>query len=216
MNFDEAARGWDGEERRVARAKAVAERLAPILEPYRGAAALDFGCGTGLLAFFLRDFFASIDLLDPSEGMIEVLRGKIASDDERRRAAGSAPGARMRPVPGTLDSTAGRIGPYDAIFSMLVLHHIRDTAGTLRGLRSALAGGGKLALVDLDTEDGSYHEEYDDFHGYKGFDRAALAGLATGAGFSSPSFETIFVDRKSRDGTWKEYPLFVMTAGLAG
>jgi predicted TPR repeat methyltransferase len=66
MNFDEAAPTWDGEERRVLRAKAVAERLEPILAPYRGKDALDFGCGTGLLSFFLRDFFARIDLLDPS------------------------------------------------------------------------------------------------------------------------------------------------------
>jgi SAM-dependent methyltransferase len=215
MDFDEAARSWDGEERRIARAKAVADRLRHILAKYRGMCALDFGCGTGLLGFFLRDHFARIDLLDPSEGMIEVLRGKIEADDERRRAAGSAPGARMRPEPGTLDSLAGRLGPYDAIFSMLALHHIGDTAGTLRGLRSVLAPGGLLALVDLDTEDGSYHLEYDGFDGYNGFDRGQLSALAAGAGFAKPSFETIFVERRERGEGWKEYPLFVMAASAA-
>jgi len=215
MNFDEAARTWDGEERRVVRAKAVAERLGPILEPYRGKEALDFGCGTGLLSFFLRDNFARIDMLDPSEGMIEVLRGKIAADDERRRAAGSAPGAIMRPELGTLDSMAGRLGPYDAIFSMLVLHHIQDTEGTLRCLRSVLGAGGRLTLVDLDTEDGSYHLEYDDFSGYNGFDRGALSDLAVGAGFARPSFETIYVERRNRGEGWREYPLFVMAASAA-
>jgi SAM-dependent methyltransferase len=212
MNFDEAARTWDGEERRVLRAKAVAERLAPFFEPRRRRNALDFGCGTGLLGFFLRDLFARIDLIDPSEGMIEVLRGKIEADDERRRSSGAAPGATMRPVRGTIESMSSSLGPYDAIFSLLVLHHIRDTEGTLRGLRSVLAPGGLLALVDLDTEDGSYHLEYDDFHGYNGFDRGALSDTAEKAGFAKPSFETVYVDRKSRDGGWREYPLFVMAA----
>ena len=215
MNFDEAARLWDREERRVLRAKAVAERLEPLLEPYRGKYALDFGCGTGLLGFFLRDRFARIDLLDPSEGMIEVLSSKIASDDERRRASSSAPGAAMRPVLGTLDSLAGRFGPYDAVFSLLALHHIDDTEGTLRGLRSVLAVGGLMALVDLDAEDGSFHSEDDGFCGHKGFDRGMLSALAEDAGFAKPRFDTIYVDRKSRDGTWKEYPLFVMAASPA-
>jgi SAM-dependent methyltransferase len=212
MNFDEAARTWDGEERRVRRAKAVAERLGPILAPHRGRAALEFGCGTGLLSFFLRDSFSRIDLLDPSEGMMAVLREKIAVDDDRRRALGTGAGAEMRPVLGTLDSTAGSLGPYDAIFSMLVLHHVDDVAGALRGLRSVLAAGGLLTLVDLDSEDGSYHREYDDFNGHPGFERGALSDLAVGAGLSRPSFETIYVDRKSRDGSWKEYPMFVMAA----
>jgi SAM-dependent methyltransferase len=216
MDFDEAARTWDGEERRVVRAKAVAERLVPVLERCRGKNALDFGCGTGLLGFSLREFFARIDLLDPSEGMIEVLRGKIEADDASRRASGAAAGAAMRPVLGTLESAAAILGPYDAVFSMLALHHISDTEGTLRGLRSVLASGGLLALVDLDTEDGSYHLEYDGFHGYNGFDRGALSAMAQRAGFAKPSFETVYVDRKSRDGGWREYPLFVMAAAPAG
>lgn len=216
MNFDEAARNWDSEERRVVRAKAVAERLVPVLEPSRGKNAMDFGCGTGLLGFFLRDFFAGIDLVDPSEGMIEVLRGKIEADDERRRSSGAAPGAAMRPLRGTLESMPDRLGPYDAVFSMLALHHIRDTEGTLRGLRSVLAPGGLLALVDLDTEDGSYHLEYDDFSGYNGFDRGALSALAEDAGFAKPAFQTIYVERRNRGEGIKEYPLFVMSASAAG
>jgi SAM-dependent methyltransferase len=215
MNFDEAARTWDGEERRVLRAKAVAERLVPVLEPFRGKNALDFGCGTGLLSFFLRDFFARIDLLDPSEGMIEVLLKKIEADDDRRRSSGAAPGAAMRPFRGTLESMSSSLGPYDAIFSMLVLHHIRDTEGTLRGLRSVLAPGGLLALVDLDAEDGSYHLEYDDFSGYNGFDRGALSDVAERAGFAKPSFRTIYVERRDRGEGLREYPLFVMAAGAA-
>lgn len=204
------------DERRARRAEAVAERLEPMLVAHRRKAALDFGCGTGLLSFLLRDFFSRIDLLDPSEGMMAVLREKIAADDERRRAIGAGAGAEMRTVLGTLDSPAGRLGPYDAIFSMLALHHIDDVAGALRGLREVLAARGSLALIDLDAEDGSFHLEDADFRGHPGFERGALSDLAVGAGFCRPSFETIYVDRKSRDGSWKEYPMFVMTASAPG
>ncbi len=212
MNFDELARSWDGEERRIARAKIVAERLLPILESRRLSRALDFGCGTGLLSFLLRDFFSSIDLLDPSRGMIEVLRGKIADDDERRRAARLPPGAGMRPELGDLDSAAGRLGPFDVIFSMLVLHHIRDTQAALRGLRSMLAAGGALVLIDLDKEDGSYHSEPEESKVHKGFDRGELADLARRSGFSKPVFDTVYVERRLRGEGIREYPLFVLTA----
>lgn len=212
MYFDEAARDWDKDERRSKRAAAVAERLTAILGPHRGGSALDFGCGTGLLAFRLRDFFGRIDLLDPSEGMIEVLRGKVEADDERRRAAGSGPGAVMKPLRGTLESPPERLGSYDAIVSMLVFHHIDDIEGSLRGLRALIAPGGELAVIDLDAEDGSYHAEDADFDGRKGFDREDLGSLAEGAGFARPCFETIYLERRMRGGAWKEYPMFVMTA----
>jgi hypothetical protein len=74
---------------------------------------------------------------------------------------------------------------------------------------------GLVALVDLDTEDGSYHLEYDDFSGYNGFDRGALSDMAEKAGFAKPSFETVYVERRDRGEGVKDYPLFVMEAEAA-
>jgi SAM-dependent methyltransferase len=208
MNFDEAARTWDKEERRITRAKSVAERLRAGFAARPGLRALDFGCGTGLLSFFLRDAFSEIVLLDASGGMIEVLGEKIARDDEDRRGRGARPGAAMRPVRGTIDAEVSRLGSFDLAYTMLVLHHIPDTLPALRGLASALAPGGTLFVVELDKEDGSFHKNEAGFEGHDGFDRGELAALAVRAGFMSPSFEDVWIERRSA----REYPMFLMRA----
>jgi 2-polyprenyl-3-methyl-5-hydroxy-6-metoxy-1,4-benzoquinol methylase len=211
MNFDEAARTWDGEERRLIRSKAVAERMLSRLAFHPGWRALDFGCGTGLLSFLFRDKLSEITLLDSSAGMIEVLCEKIERDDAVRAAAASALGARMRPRLGSVEELAG-LGPFDLAYSMLALHHILDTGSVLRGLASALAPGASLLVVDLDAEDGSFHRSDAGFSGHNGFDRTELATLAQSAGFQAPRFEGIWVELRVSDGIEREYPLFLMIA----
>jgi len=48
-----------------------------FIQPNKKLNALDFGCGTGLLSFKLKDFFKTITLTDNSEGMISVLQEKV-------------------------------------------------------------------------------------------------------------------------------------------
>jgi SAM-dependent methyltransferase len=215
MNFDEIARSWDKEERRLARAKAVAERLRAGLGDAVGGRALDFGCGTGLLGFELREDFSQITLLDVSAGMIDVLRGKIERDDDARRERGASPGAAMLPVCGILEKLSLEEGHFDLAYSMLVLHHIRDTGAALRGLASTLNRGGALRIVDLDKEDGSYHRDEADFDGHDGFDRVELAALAVGAGFARVRFETAWVERRIEGASAREYPMFLLSAEKA-
>jgi ubiquinone/menaquinone biosynthesis C-methylase UbiE len=215
VNFDEVARSWDKEERRHMRAKAVAEIMRAGLSTAAGGRALDFGCGTGLLSFELREDFSQIVLLDASAGMIDVLRRKIERDDEARRGKGSVSGAAMLPVCGTLGDGAPLLSRFDLAYSMLVLHHLSDTAAALLGLASVLRHGGALRIVDLDKEDGSYHEDEAGFDGYDGFDREDLAALTVGAGFAKVRFETAWVERRVEGGSTREYPMFLMSAEKA-
>ena len=68
--------------------------------------------------------------------------------------------------------------PFDLAVSFLVLHHIEDTAAALAAVRRLLRPGGRMALSDLDTEDGTFHSaEAEGIH-HLGFDRRALAELA--------------------------------------
>jgi ubiquinone/menaquinone biosynthesis C-methylase UbiE len=212
VNFDEAAKTWDQEERRLRRADAVAALASLRLGDAAGGRALDLGCGTGLLSFRLRDCFGEIALLDASTGMIEAVRGKIAADDAARRDRGAEPGAAMSAVCGFLGTLGPRLGLFDAAFSMMALHHIPDTAGTLAELAGVLRPGGLLLVVDLDAEDGSFHRSEPDFDGHKGFDRGELGDMARTAGFEELSFETAWVERKIEAETEREYPLFLMTA----
>jgi SAM-dependent methyltransferase len=218
MDFDEAAKTWDDPMWRITRAEAIAERLRASLPavglapPGRRARALDFGCGTGLLSFLLRDEMGEIVMLDASIGMIEKSMEKIDYDDERRRGSGLGRGAAMLPVLGSIEERAADLGFFDLVYSMLVLHHVADVQSALRGLASVLRPGGLLRLVDLDREDGSYHRAEPDFAGHDGFDRAELSAMAEEAGFCDISFETAWVQRRADGDRLREYPMFLMLA----
>ncbi|MBI3751968.1 MAG: methyltransferase domain-containing protein [Chloroflexi bacterium] len=98
--------------------------------------------------------------------------------------------------------------PFDLALSILMLHHVEDTAAALRAVRALLVPGGRLALADLDTEDGSFHTaEAEGIH-HHGFDRHLLEALAEQAGFREVAIGS--AGSMERDG--RTYPLFLLTA----
>ena len=77
-SFDDRAKTWDAEPRRLQLAtdiSAALERHVPLRPDWT---ALDYGAGTGLLAFALADRAGEILLLDFSDGMVEAARRRIA------------------------------------------------------------------------------------------------------------------------------------------
>ena len=162
--------------------------------------ALEYGCGTGLLSFELCYDLGSITLADTSEGMLEVLREKIAAAGARN----------LHPL--ALDLTAGPLPPeqYDLLYSLLVVHHIDDTPAILEAFERVVKPAGYLCICDLDREDGTFHE--DEFHGHLGFDRDELKGLVQQAGFENISFTTAHEIHKAE----RTYPLFLLTARKPG
>ena len=73
-DFDELAKGWDDDPRRVERARRAADAIAaavPVRETMR---VLEYGAGTGLLGIALSDRVREVVLLDSSVGMIETAR----------------------------------------------------------------------------------------------------------------------------------------------
>lgn len=215
MYFDDLAKEWDAP-RRVERARLAADCLRATFPPSLRGRALDLGCGTGLLSFFLRDIFSEIVLLDSSIGMIEELERKIEGDDAARRAAGAVPGAAMRVAVGVPESALAGLGRFDAAYAMMSLHHMRDTGAVLRAVAGALRPGGALRIIDLDAEDGSFHEAEPGFDGHNGFDRGALGELVREAGFEEPAFQTFWTEVRQRGDSVKEYPMFIMRARREG
>ena len=57
-----------------------------------------------------------------------------------------------------LTSDAPPVGSFDLAVSLLVLHHVEDTRSVLGKVHALLATGGWMALADLDTEDGTFHD----------------------------------------------------------
>ncbi len=80
-NFDESAKDWDSDPKKVERARMVAEAIRNTISLSREMKALEYGCGTGLLSFALQPDLGGITLADTSQGMLDVLREKIAQSE---------------------------------------------------------------------------------------------------------------------------------------
>jgi len=46
---------------------------------------------------------------------------------------------------------------YDLIINAMAMHHVEDTDNMLSAFSAHLKTGAKIALADLDKEDGSFH-----------------------------------------------------------
>lgn len=194
--FDARARDWDT--RPVSRQLAqVPPRLLARLALTGGEHVLDFGAGTGLLAAAIAPHAASVTALDTSAGMLRVLREK------------GLPKVQILEQ----DIHDGLPRRYDAIVSCMALHHVADLPALLRAFAHALMPGGRVALVDLYAEDGSFHGDNaaKGVH-HLGFEPALLQRQAEGAGLVDVGFEEIA--RIQREG--RAYPLFLMTGRRPG
>jgi SAM-dependent methyltransferase len=201
--FDERAADWDTPER-VARAEALAEAFVAALPIEPGTRAIELGAGTGLLGLAIRRLLGpgsltELLLTDTSGGMLDVAAAKIR--DQRRT------GVRTARYDIAVDPPPDG-APFDLALSLLVLHHVEDTAAVLRAIHGLLRSGGRLALSDLDTEDGSFHDADAEGIHHHGFDRGRLEALAGDAGF----FEIRITTAGTTEREGRTYPLFLMTA----
>ncbi|MBN1303877.1 MAG: class I SAM-dependent methyltransferase [Anaerolineales bacterium] len=197
--FDRKAREWDLEPARLERARAVAAGIRSSVPLSPRMTAMEYGCGTGLVSFELRQELGKITLADSSAGMLDVVRDKIA--------AAGADNMQAR----QLDLLSEPLPPdrQDLLYSLLALHHIQDIDRILEQFYLLLNPKGWLCIADLDKEDGSFHT--DPFDGHTGFDRAGLSHRLETIGFGEVVSSTIYRIMKERDGKLKTYPLFLMT-----
>ena len=102
--------------------------------PQRRRRVLDVGCGTGLLAYELSQYFESVVAIDLSAPMLAIARRKRSAANIDYREADADHLA--------IDET------YDAIVSHTTFHHLQNISATLSALTAALEPGGRLILVD--------------------------------------------------------------------
>lgn len=204
-NFDERAKDWDSDPKKVERARAVAEAIRKALPLSANMTALEYGCGTGLLSFALQEDLGQITLADTSQGMLDVLSEKIAASGVTN----------MHPVRLDLSTDPLPAEKYQITYSLMVLHHVHDARGILGRFYDVLAPDAYLVVADLDKEDGSFHTDgTTDIH--KGFERGELQTWVESAGFGNIRFSTAYEIRKEVDGGEKVFPVFLMTAQKPG
>ena len=160
---------------------------------------MDFGAGTGLVAGKLAPHVKEIVAVDVSPAMLEQLAKKP-------ELAGKAEVVCRDLLESPLSRT------FDLVVSAMAMHHVLDTERLARTLFAHVAPGGRVALADLDSEDGTFHPPATGGVFHHGFDRAALGALLAEAGFSDVRFETACeVTRDER-----RYPIFLVTATRPG
>ncbi len=201
-NFDERAKDWDSDPQKVERAYAVADAIRRAIPLSTGMNALEYGCGTGLLSFALQSDLKCITLADTSQGMLDVLSGKIAN----------AGATNMHPIRLDLAVEPVPAEHYDLTYSLLVLHHIADTQTIFTKFHALLAPHGYLLVADLDKEDGSFHTDGStDVH--LGFERRTLQEQVESLGFGNVRFSTAYeIKKKINSGEEKVFPVFLMVA----
>ena len=200
MYFDNQALEWDNDPQKVERAEIVAKEIIDFIKPNNRLNALEFGCGTGLLSFKLKDSFKSITLADNSEGMVSVLKERINREGIKN----------FIPLQIDLFESEIQLPKMDVIYTLMTLHHMSDLDRTLKGFNSMLASKGFLCIADLVKEDGSFHAHRNDFDGHNGFDRTELSGTLLKSGFNVVYYKECFVIEKKVAGKINKYPLFLM------
>ena len=203
--FDEMAMSWDDDPTRKKRAQVIAEFLQSKLDLTDFQSAFEYGSGTGLLSFAMQDQFESIDLMDASEEMTKVAELKI----------NKARLNHMRAHWGDLLSDAALASTVDIIYTMLTLHHVKDTVALLRRFRDSLNSNGKLVIIDLEQEDGSFHD-HRPFDGHNGFSKEGLMNMLHASGFELEDYDICYsISKMSIDQEEKHYPVFMAICRLS-
>lgn len=200
MNFDTQALVWDKDPKKIERAKIVAGEIISFIKPNQKLSALEFGCGTGLLSFELKNAFSRITLADNSEGMINVLLEKIQTTGVKN----------FDPILIDLLEDEIKISNHDVVYTLMTLHHMPDISRILKTFNSIITQNGYLCIADLVKEDGSYHAHENDFNEQDGFDRKELTEKLLDNNFKVEYYNECYVIEKEVDNKVKKYPLFLM------
>jgi len=200
-NFDENAASWDENPRRLQLVENVwniIERKLPISSKSK---VLDYGCGTGLLGYKLIEKVNSVCFCDTSAKMLEQV-------EKKRDFYGYE---NVNTLFADFSTEYSHIDKYDLIVSMLVLHHVEEIEKLIVIFNEILNENGHFCWIDLDKEDGSFHDDNTGIHHF-GFGKNEIEKLLQKNGFEIKFYSTELSIPKEKEDGWKEYPLFICIA----
>lgn len=170
----------------------LSAKVFPLLALNKNQHWLDFGAGTGALSVPLAQQVGRVTALDTSAAMLAKLIDKAVPNISTLEQ----------------DIFCGLSERYAGVISSMALHHVADMAGLFSCMHQCMDKDGQLALIDLYSEDGSFHGD-NAAKGvvHLGFDPQQLQVLAAAAGFKDLSYREIFSIQHSNG---RRYPLFVL------
>ncbi len=201
--FAEKAKMWDSNPQIMALADLFSAESDKIVPDHSGLAILELGCGTGLVGLRYAEKAASLDMVDVSPAMLDVLRTK----DEARAS-------HVTVHEGTLSMLAGQaIAPESAdwIISNMALHHVKDIPALIGELHRLIKPGGRVTIGELETEPGTFHAP--DVVPHNGFDPYELSRLFEKGEFTPNKTHTFLtMPREDNDGVSRSYSAFILDA----
>jgi tRNA (cmo5U34)-methyltransferase len=199
--FDLKAQEWDKNPMHTERSIAIAKGILNFIPLEHSMRAMEFGTGTAILSFLLKDHFKEIILIDSSAEMIRVTNEKISATTATN----------MRTLLFDLEKNELKNEKFDIIYTQMVLHHVADIELIVDRFYQLLKPAGYLAIADLYTEDGTFHDE--SFKGHKGFDVGELSGTLLKYHFTNITHGKCYtIKRTNEDDIVKEYPVFLLTS----
>lgn len=193
--FSEKAKEWDKNEMVLQLSNATSSAILKNIEFNERMQVMDFGAGTGLITFQVVPHVASIAAVDISQSMLDKLAAKINLKNKVKTVCQDI-------LKHPLEQK------FDVIMSAMALHHVKDTNLLVQRFFEHLKPDAKIALADLDAEDGSFHPAEIEGVYHDGFDRENLKNVLEKNGFKDIKFVTAHTITKEI----KNYPVFLVTA----
>ena len=193
--FEEKAKDWDMNELVLNLSAAVGAAIKEQIELNDSMQVMDFGAGTGLVTTQIAEQVGKITAVDVSESMLDQLVAK-----EHLKLKVDAVCQDILDIP--LDTR------FDLIVSAMAMHHVKDTDALVQSFADHLKPGARIALADLDSEDGTFHPADTEGVFHHGFDRSEFQSILERKGFTDVNFVTAHTVNKEG----KPYPIFLVTA----
>jgi len=194
-HFNEKAKDWDANEMVNQLSSAIGPLILNQIPLNDRMQVMDFGAGTGLISSHIAPFVNKITAVDISAAMLEKLVAKPALQGKVEAVCQNI-------------MTAPLATQFDLIISAMALHHVEDTAKLIQTFSEHLSSGARIALADLDTEDGGFHPQDVEGVFHHGFDRDGLKTLLKEHGFKDVRFLTAHTVVKNDS----RYPIFLVIA----
>lgn len=199
--FDIKAADWDNNLMHRDRSEAIAKEIKKLIPLNKVMTALEYGAGTGITSFLLKDHIKEITLMDNSTEMVKVMNNKLKASKVKN----------LKVLNFDLEHSDYNGEKFDLIFTQMVLHHVIDIESIIKRFSNLLNQGGYLAIADLYEEEGSFHGE--GFTGHRGFNIEKFSGIIRKHKFENISHRTCFIiDRKISDSESKQFEVFLLIA----
>lgn len=193
--FNEKAKNWDAHEMKRLISSQVGSCILKHVPLQQQMDVMDFGAGTGLISAKIVPFVNKIIAVDISKAMLEKL---VSKPELLGKVEAVCQDITDKPID----------AQFNLIMSAMALHHVENTQKLINTFYQHLKPGAKVALADLDKEDGSFHPEGTEGVFHSGFDRNALQTILENNGFNDIQFFTAHIINIKE----KQYPVFLVVA----